>query len=126
LTRAPPNSTVASSGLDQALVALHRRAAIGFADLTVGMDGTVYPVTRKNTSVWEAVALSPGSRGDVAQWYKAAVHRCGRTVAGQTWAFNMSFAHAQNVITGANIALLVKTRGGWSLYGGLSGSPPWR
>ena len=52
--------------------------------------------------------------------------RCGRTVAGQTWAFNMSFAHAQNVITGANIALLVKTRGGWSLYGGLSGSPPWR
>jgi hypothetical protein len=92
------------------------------------MDGHVYPITPANTLISMAVVLTPASTGMLAQWYKAAVRRCGKTVALHTWAFRTSLPNAQNANTANNIALLAKTPGGWRFYGGIQDSArgPWR
>ncbi len=86
-----------------------------FKNLTARIDGRIAPISSKTVSVEEAVLL-PSQRGgaEADRWYRIAVQRCGRRVAGVTWAFDMSFtAHA---IAAEHIAFLVRSRDGWRLY----------
>lgn len=107
----PPASAMSPQRppLQAALPALYRRAAVVFKSLMAD------PISPTNTSVQEAILL-PSAKGGVeaARWYRIALQRCGRHVAGVTWAFDMSFtAHAN---AAEHIAFLVHSRDGWRLY----------
>ena len=120
----PTGTAVVASrvpSVEQALVGLFRRAPVVFHDLTIGSDGRQRPITRANTTLSEAVLLGGARGSEIAKWYKAAVHRCGRVVAGLTWAFKVSFGTAPSAAQSGGIVFLARTRAGWHLYMGLSG-----
>jgi hypothetical protein len=112
----PKDSTLPFSTLTGAVHGFWTRAPTVYHDRNYDQSGNRVPITQLSVGIYEVFALAPYPRARHAYWL-AAVRRCGRYAAANSWAFHLSFAGSNTAVGAEEVAFIVKTRHGWSLYG---------
>lgn len=112
----PKDSALPFSTLTGAVHGFWTRAPTVYHDRNYDQSGRRVPITQLSVGISEVFELGPYPGARHAYWL-AAVRACGKRVAANSWAFHLSFAGSNTASGAEEVAFLVKTRHGWSLYG---------